>query len=226
MSRLAVTLILALSTTAGSLQSQGNSGLKGKPDDNPAETRKYLQSLAWGDNYESDAVYEGPFELAPNNSVMIRIVPMTNANQVSWQSALGIGGAGGNGAFVAKIYNLEDKPIGPLGLGKLATGYLWIGQVPGAANERGAAIYTIKNNGAIDGSPKKLRLAGFCPGQHPDSRVELTDGHKCTGPYTPLTQSSSESTPFFFASLKHTVFAGRGLWVTCLGGCCELQTGT
>lgn len=224
MSRLAVTLIIALLTTAGLLQAQGNSGLKGKPEDNPAETRKYLQSLAWGDDYAADAVYEGPYEWG-NNSVTIRIVPMTNANKVSWQSALGIGGAGGNGAFVAKIYNLEDKNIGPLGLDKLGTGYLWVGPVPGAANERGAAIYTIKNNGAVDGSPKKLKVSGFCAGQHPDSRVELTDGKKCPGPFAPLTQSS-QSPPFFFASLRNTVFAGKGLWVTCLGGCCELQSGT
>jgi hypothetical protein len=31
---------------------------------------------------------------------------------------------------------------------------------------------------------------------------------------------------FFFASMKTTVFAGKGLWITCMGGCCELQTGT
>lgn len=224
MPRLALTLLLALSATAGSLQAQGSSGLKGKPGDNPGETRKYLQSLAWGDNYPADAVYEGPFDWGTNNSAMIRVVPMTNANQVSWQSALGIGGSAGDGAFVAKIYNLEDKAIGPLGLEKLGTGYLWIGPVPGAANERGAAIYSIRNNGAIDGTPKKLKVAGFCAGQHPDSRVEMTDGKKCPGPFTPLTQSSSQSAPFFFASLKNTVFVGKGLWVTCLGGCCELQT--
>ena len=223
MPRLMMTLFLALST-ASSLQSQGNSaGLKGKPEDNPAETRKYLLSLAWGDDYATDAIVEAPFPVGPNDSVRVRIVPMTTANRVSWHTALGIGTPGGNGSFVAKIYNLEDKPIPPLGLGKLGTGYLWIGEVPGSAGERGAAIYSIKNNGAIEGTPKKLKLGGFCAGQHPDSRVELTDGKKCPAPFAPLQSSSSIAPQFMFASMKHIMyFVGKGLWITCMGGCCEL----
>jgi hypothetical protein len=155
---------------------------------------------------------------------MIRIVPMTNASWVSWQSALGIGAPGGNGHFVAKIYNLEDKAIGPLGIGKLGTGYLWIGEVAGTQGERGAAIYTIKNNGQLEGNPKKLTLGGFCAGQHPDSRVELTDGKKCPGPFAPI-RTASTDTQIGFASFKQSSFAGKGLWITCLGGCCELQLG-
>ncbi len=223
MSRLGVTLMLALLISAQSLQSQGNSGLKGRPDANPAETRKYLQSLGWGDDYPAEAVVEQAFEWG-TNSVMVRIVPMRTANQVSWEKALGIGGPGGNGYFVAKIYNLEDKEIDPLGLGKLATGYLWIGEVE-ADGSRGARIYTVKNNGKIDKKSKSLAFVNFCPGQHADAMVELTDGKKCP-PRTPASSTSSIAPNYFFASLKTTVFAGRGLWVTCLGGCCELQTGT
>lgn len=224
MSRLAVTLILVLLASTESLQSQGNSGLKGRPDANPGETRKYLQSLGWGDDYAADAVVEQPFEWG-TNSVMVRIVPMRTANQVSWQKALGIGEPGGNGYFVAKIYNLEDKDIDPLGLGKLGTGYLWVGEVE-TDGSRGARIYTIKNNGKIDKKSKSLAFVNFCPDPHPDSRVELTDGKKCPPLGAPSSSTSSNAQNFFFASLKHTVFAGRGLWVTCLGGCCELQTGT
>ena len=218
-----MTLLLALSTTAGSLQSQGNSGLKGRPDANPSETRKYLQSLGWGDDYPADAVVEQAFEWG-TNSVMVRIVPMRTANQVDWKNALAIGGPGGNGYFVAKIYNLEEKEIDPLGLGKLATGYLWIGEVE-ADGTRGARIYTIKNNGKIDKKSKSLAFVNFCAGQHPDARVELTDGKKCP-PLAPASSSASNTPNFFFASLKNTIFVGKGLWVTCLGGCCELQTGT
>lgn len=223
MSRLGVTLMLALLISAQSLQSQGNSGLKGRPDANPGETRKYLQSLGWGDDYPDSAIAEQAFEWG-TNSVMVRIVPMRTANQVSWEKALGIGGPGGNGYFVAKIYNLEDKEIDPLGLGKLATGYLWIGEVE-ADGSRGARIYTIKNNGKIDKKSKSLAFVNFCPGQHQEAMVELTDGKKCP-PRAPASSTSSIAPNYFFASLKTTVFAGRGLWVTCLGGCCELQTGT
>ena len=223
MSRLAVTLLLALSTTAGSLQSQGSSGLKGRPDANPSETRKYLQSLGWGEDYASEAVVEQAYQWG-TNSALVRIVPMRTANQVDWKKALGIGGPGGNGHFVAKIYNLEDKDIDPLGLENLGTGYLWIGEVE-ADGTRGARIYTIKNNGKIDKKSKTMAFVNFCEGQHPDSRVELTDGKKC--PALPRSSSSSSNGPnFLFASLKNTIFVGPGLWVTCLGGCCEVQTGT
>ena len=223
MSRLMLTFFLALAVTT-TLPAQGNSGLKGKPEDNPAETRKYLLSLGWGDDYPADAIVEAPFDVGGGNTILIRVVPMKRANQVSWQSALGKGVAGGNGDFVAKIYNLEDKPIPTLGLGRLGTGYLWVGEVPGAQSERGAAIYSFKNNGTLEGQPKKLTLGGFCKGQHFDSRVELTDGKKCTGPFAPL--SAAELAPkFFFASSTNTApWAGKGLWVTCLGGCCEIIT--
>jgi hypothetical protein len=215
-------LALALLFTAGSSAAQGNSGLKGKPDDNPAQTRKYLLSLGWGDDYATDAVVEAAYEWG-GNTAMIRVVPMTHANEVSWQSALGQGAPPGNGYFVAKIYNLEDKAIGPLGLGRLGTGYLWIGEVPGSQGERGAAIYSVKNNGTIEGNPKKLTLGGFCAGQHFDSRVELTDGKKCPGPFAPMSRSSSVIPRISFASMTNTeAWAGKGLWVTCLGGCCEV----
>jgi hypothetical protein len=214
--------MLALSLTAASAASQGP-GLKGKPEDNPAETRKYLLSLGWGDDYATDAIVEAPFDIGGGNTALIRIVPMTHANQVSWQSALGIGMPGGDGAFVAKIYNLEDKPIGALGIGRLGTGYLWVGEVQGG---RGAAIYSFKNNGTLEGQPKKLTLGGYCKGQHFDSRVELTDGKKCTGPFAPISSTTASIAPkFFFASsTTRAVFVGKGLWVTCLGGCCEIQT--
>ena len=226
MSRLMLALILALCSTATSAASQGP-GLKGKPEDNPAETRKYLLSLGWGDDYATDAIVEAPFDLGGGNTAMIRVVPMTHANQVSWQSALGQGAPAGNGHFVAKIYNLEDKAIGPLGLGKLGVGYLWIGPVPGSQGERGAAIYSIKNNGTIEGTPKKLTLGGFCAGQHFDSRVELTDGKKCPGPFAVTARSASIAPNVFFASSTTSQpWVGKGLWVTCLGGCCEVQTGT
>ena len=224
MSRLTKALVVALFLLPATLTSQGNSGLKGRPEANPSETRKYLQSLGWGDDYPADAVVEQAFEWG-TNSVMVRIVPMRTANQVSWQKALGIGTPGGDGYFVAKIYNLEDKEIDPLGLGKLATGYLWVGEVE-ADGTRGARIYTIKNNGKIDKKSKSLTLSGFCPGQHPASRVELTDGKKCPPLGAPASSTSANTPRYFFASMTNSFFAGKGLWVTCLGGCCELQTGT
>ncbi len=218
MYRFMLTSMLAVSLTATSAASQGP-GLKGKPGDNPAETRKHLLSLGWGDDYQTNAIVNDvAVDWGDGNSATIRVVPMTHANQVSWQAALA---AGGNGYFVAKIYNLDDKPIPALGLGKLGTGYLWIGET---RSGRGAAIYSIKNNGTVENQPKEVALGGYCQNnQHFDSRVELTDGHKCPGPFVPLARAASGMSMFSLASMRDSPpWIGGGLWVTCLGGCCEV----
>ena len=217
--RLAVAIALIAAPIAG--LAQGNSGLAGKPEDNPGQTRKYLMSLGWGDDFDSASIVEAPFSWG-SNTAMIRIVPMRAAHLADWFSALGIGKPGGNGYFVAKIYNLEDKEIGPLGLAKLGTGYLWVGEVAGAAGTRGAAIYSIRNNGSLEVAPKRLGVGGFCAGQHPSSKVELTDGHKCPGPFRPLASSSARSMITFASMHSIAPPPGGGLWVTCLGGCCEV----
>lgn len=201
---------------------KGNPGLHGKPEDNATATRNYLLALGWGDNYpDSQIVDTATFKWGTSNSALIRVVPNDTANTVSWETALA---AGGNGYFVAKIYNLEDKAIAPLGVGRLGVGYLWVGELPGGA--RGVAIYSVKNNGSLEGNPKVLSYLGKCESQHPYSGVKLTDGNKCG--FGAAAGTASNAPKFILASMTNAAaFAvGRGLWVTCQGGCCEVMIGT
>lgn len=203
-------------------------GWKGKPEDNPKGAQSFLASQKWGDNLpDSQTVYTQV--VSGSEGATIRIVPLAGANRISWQTALGKGTTAGNGFFVAKIYNIDNKNVPSLGLKEGATGYLWIGELAGNAGERGAAIYSVKKDGTLEPNPTKLELGGFCEGQHAYSAVRITDGNKCPGAFGSASSASNRKmimlastnmirTPAIMPSV------GSGLWVTCLGGCCEVKT--
>ena len=208
------------SGSANNVRVKGNPGMHGKPEDNATATRNYLLALGWGDNLpDSQIVDTATFKWGASNSALIRIVPNDTANTVPFDDAAT---KPGNGYFVAKIYNLEDKAIPALGIGRLGVGYLWVGQVGATDNDRGVAIYSIKNNGTVENNPKLLTYLGRCDGQHNYAGVKLTDGNKCGFGGT---RSSSTKPRFMFASMTNAPPPiGGGLWITCSGGCCEVST--
>jgi hypothetical protein len=206
---------------AAFLVQQPGPGIRGNPSDNGAAARTYMSSLRFGDNLPDSQTVYTQFVWG-SNAATVKIVPVAGANKISWQTALA---DGGNGVFVAKIYNVDNQNIGPLGINQGANGYLWIGDL--GNGERGAAIYSIKKDGTIEANPKKLQLGGFCPGQHDYAAVRITDGTKCKGAFTQGQTSASNRPIMMLASMKHGSplrFApGGGLWVSCVGGCCEVK---
>lgn len=210
-------------TTGGAPGASGdivkkNEGIAGNLTSNPEETRKYLMSLGWGDNLPDTNVVEAVYE-ANGERTRIRVVPNVDAHVISWQSALGMGTTAGNGYLVAKIYNLEDRPSKAFGLRGLGTGYVWVGSMPDGT--RGVAVYTIKNNGEIDGTPAKLRFTGYCEEPHTDAKVMLTTGKKCPAVANQAASLGAGQGNYFFASQPGQVDPGPGLWIRCSGGCCE-----
>lgn len=194
-----------------------DNGMAGIPGVDRTATRNYLLSLGWGDNLPDSQVVEAQLTWG-NNSGTVRIVPAVTANSVSWQSALG----GGPGHFVAKIYNLENKPLGPFGLGPLEDGYLWIGEI--STNQRGVAIYTVKNSGVAVRAPVNLTLAGYCQEPHAVPSVKLQEP-RCPPIGDAAQQTGASNGPrIFLASATSAAVSqgGRGLWVSCSGGCCEV----
>lgn len=188
-------------------------GKPGRPDDNTADTRKYLESLTWADSVPyATATFE---VMSGSDTARVKVVPVAGAQDVSWQSALGEGVPGGNGYFVAAIYNLDGKKIPRLGMQATDTvGYLWIGQRPLAA--RGAAVYVFPTKGPVV-RRRNLPVVGFCPGQHPAPKARSTAGADCTGPFrqTNAVQASLAANP--------QTAADQGLWLSCKGGCCEVR---
>jgi hypothetical protein len=198
---------------------KGNPGLPGKPEDNATATRNYVLALGWGDNLPDSQIVNDEMFVWKTDSAMIRIVPNDTANTVPFDDAI----KAGNGYFIAKVYNLADKAIPNLGLAKLGTGYLWVGQIPGAAGARGVAIYSLKNNGSLESNPKILKYLGRCDGQHNYAGVKLTDGNKCG---FGAARTTSTAPKFILASMTNaaTQRVSGGLWITCQGGCCEVST--
>jgi hypothetical protein len=204
-------------------------GLKGKPEDNPKTAQSFLSSQKWGDNLpDSQTVYTQV--AAGSEGATVRIVPLAGANRISWQSALGKGTTGGNGFFVAKIYNVQNKNVPSLGLKEGAMGYLWIGELNGTEGERGAAIYSVRKDGTIEANPTRLELGGFCEGQHTYSAVRITDGNKCPGAFGSASSATASNRKMIMLASTNMIRtpaimppSGSGLWVTCLGGCCEVR---
>jgi len=195
--------------------------MQGIPGVDRTATRNYLLSLGWGDNLPDSQVVETQLTWGNNNSGLVRIVPAVTSNEVSWQSVL----TGGPGHFVAKIYNLGDKPPGPFGLGPLDNGYLWIGEI--APNRRGVAIYMIKNNGVSIRIPLNLNFSGYCGDKpHAVPAVKLQK-QECAPVGGSAQQTGASNGPkLFLASATSSTFAAvqdsRGLWIACSGGCCEV----
>ncbi len=188
-------------------------GRPGRPDDNSAETQKYLETLTWADSVPYASAM---FDIASGSeTARVKVVPTVGAHQVSWQSALGEGAPGGNGHFVAAIYNLEKKKIPRLGMqASDSVGYLWIGQRPLVG--RGAAIYVFPVKGSV-ARRKNLPVVGFCAGQHPGPKVRSTEGADCTGPF-------KQTNPVQLTmAVNRPALADQGLWLSCKGGCCEVR---
>jgi hypothetical protein len=203
------------------IQGTGPVGLKGKPEDSQKAARAYLSSQKYGDNLPDSQTVYTQFAWS-SDFATIKVVPVSNAHRISWQSALT---DGGDGYFVAKIYNIDNKDVAPLGLRQGAVGYLWVGAL--ADGTRGAAIYSVGKDGVIQDNPKKLELGGFCAGQHGYAAARFTNGDKCTGSFTqaPSATASIPHPMYMLASttMMPAMAAGSGLWVSCLGGCCEVR---
>lgn len=196
-------------------------GMKGQPGKNKPETRNYLLSVGWGDNLpDSQVVTQAQYFHYKKDSALIRIVPNVDAENIDWGAAMQ---NGGDGHFVAKIYNLENTPVQPLGLKGLETGYVWVGELDDGT--RGIGIATVKNDGET-AFTRKFSSYAFCGDPHTYPKVELTDGHKCSG--TPSVKKVSMNAQYILASLQprgdSSPNPGTGMWISCSGGCCELQS--
>lgn len=191
-------------------------GMPGRPDSNPSSTNVYLSSLNWLDNLPPDQMVDEVVNW-PGGSARIRIVPSSSTNGVPWQTAVGTG----NGYFVAKIYNVERKQLGPFGLGPSDdVGYLWVGEI--GPNRRGVRIYTVKP-GAVTPKGNILTFKGYCPDGHPVPAVQIKPPD-CPAPSPAAPQAGASTDPrFILASVTSAAAQGsRGLWIACSGGCCEV----
>jgi len=191
-------------------------GVSGQPR-NDATFRKYFDSLTFASN-AGDIVDGHDFDCGDGSlcqgaqKVKIRIVPMTFANGVPWAEALGTG----EGHIVARINVLENKRVGPLGLSKADSGYLWVGETSAG---RTAAIYPIKKNGNV-GNPKYLMVKNPCRDAMNTRPAVHMNPSPCASP--------DKSFPVAPGREPDTASSGRvipeSIWVSCTEGCCRVDT--
>ncbi len=191
-------------------------GVSGRPR-NDATFRKYFDSLTFANN-AGDIVDEHDFDCGDGSlcqgaqEVKIRIVPMMFANGVPWADALGTG----EGHIVARINVLDNKRVGPLGLSKADSGYLWVGETSAG---RTAAIYPIKKNGNV-GNPKYLIVKDPCR--------DAMNTRPAVHMNPPVCASPGKSFPVAPGRKPDTASLGlvipESIWVSCSEGCCRVDT--
>lgn len=203
---------------------RGAEGIKGSLEDDEQVTQKYSLTLGWGDDQADSTVWEGKFG---QNDTMIRLVPAVTSPTVEWSKAMTGNPLTYSGHLVLKIVVLEEKDVPELGLKALDIAYLWIGKRGrGNSEGQGAAIYTIKPNGKVK-LEKKLLISGMCYEDHGGRAMAHARPEKqCNKPLAFMSNSEGTSiaaAPFKTRRGPALDAAGLGLWVTCMGGCCEVR---
>ncbi len=230
------TMLLAAAGSLTTAVAQGNArdGFAGLPEARAAAFEIYVQKLGFGSAPGSVSI-EQPFEcgLAANcggkTSVVLRVTPSDYSSDVDWKDATG----NGKGHVVAKIVVVDPAPYDRMGLQADDVAYLWVGTIQGG---KGAALYRVRG-GKVTMAYKftDVRYCKSSAYQPPTVHLYMTP--KCTNPDpSPPTSSSAAaatasistndnmimlvSSPVFRSS---NAFALSGLWVSCSGGCCEVQ---
>lgn len=198
-------------------------GLSGRPEYKQAEFEKYVSELGFG-NTSGSMRYDGPLpcpdttKCGSESSVEFSIIPSDYVDD--WEGAVK---GTKNGHIVAKIFKAELKPFGYWNLLEDdALSYLWIGKFK---DGQGAALYA-RRNGKLKriytfSALKKCPKAEVPPGVHPRPTPECSDP---IGMLPRDVRLASTSTGNFMAAFtERQGVAVSGLWVSCSGGCCEVQ---
>ncbi len=214
----ATTVSARSSTGEETLLRPPDPGLRSTPEQHAGQTRDYLRSLSW--DTSTFAVYRGPLRVR-GRDVNVRVTPALSADAVNWQNAVGPSATPlYTGHFVLKIESTEAEPIPGFGMNQAGdVGYLWIGRtLQGGRDLPMLAMYVLKADSTIlRRTDVRLARSRWCSSSHTRPKVEVRE-FPCPGavPFdVPLTEEAAKDTVPFQP--------GLGLWVTCRGGCCQVQ---
>lgn len=194
-----------------------DNGLRATPEQDAGQTREYIRSLSW--DTSSTAVYNGPLTVR-GSEFNVKISPAVSANSVDWQNAVATGpNPQYTGHFVLKVES--TAPIPGFGMNDPGdVGYLWIGRtLQGGQDRPMLAMYVLRQDSTIRRrTDVRLAKARWCPSTHAGPKVEVRP-FPCQG-------SVPFEVPLTAEAAKDTILLepGLGLWVTCRGGCCQVQT--
>lgn len=154
------------------------------------------------------------------------LVPEAAAQERDWESAMQPGRAG---HVVAIVMNIDAAPFPDLNLKPGDRAYAWVGQIGPNAADRGFAIYKLDANGVATNTWFKTTDVSHCDNSDVRSKPAIKTAHKAGGKPCARIKSGSASVGTL---TSHSMsvgltggMAGRSLWISCSGGCCQV-TGT
>ena len=211
---------------AGRVPDDPREGFAGVPEARPAEFEIYVQKVGFGEVAGSEILDDNfacktPANCGGQQSVRLRAAPSNYAADVAWNDALGMG----KGHVVAKVTVVDPVPFDRLNLTKDDVVYLWVGPLQGG---RGAALYRVRNGRATPVYKfAKLTFCKYAIQQKP--AVHRNKPPKCTDTDPKPLQAPAPAGQALASLASRPLRMERnqgftdGLWVSCSGGCCEVQ---
>jgi hypothetical protein len=202
--------------------------------ENGAETLLYVKGLA----FTGAGGLKAPYNCAacPGGKIQLLMIPATTAQNWNWQADLG---PGAPGDVVAQVINIDTVKFDELNLAPGEVAYAWVGQIAanGAPKNRGFGVYKLDNNGnrAGEWSVVPKDSIEFCPHDTPYDAPSIKTHHEGGGPCAVITSAAGTGknrlaglgiSAAYAATARSasTALVGLGqLWITCSGGCCQVN---
>ena len=197
-----------------------NSGLVGAPTLNVDSTKAYMAAIRFGKKSVADSAFEYPFDCpgCKKSPVKLWVVPEKKAYKVDWPTAFVNNEQ--RGWIVAEIINSDDVRYDPLELDPGEIAYQWVGPINDEGTDHAMAYYKIdKATGRATGPMSPVYTIEYCSNKdwkkrtHSAAKQQHPPGETCaTKTYPPGVKPQAGP-----------LFPPNGTWISCVGGCCQVQ---
>lgn len=223
--------VAVVSDSAGAVAAEAttsieNQGLIGPPDANKDSTYTYMHNhVRFGNKSLDDSAYDAeiPCESCKKTPVHMWIVPEKKAYKIDWPTALV--NRENRGWITAEVVNVDNVRYEPLQLDPNEIAYEWVGPLNLEGTDHAVAFYKINlSTGESSGPMSPMRNATYC--KNPDWKKRSHSAAKQTDPAGEECHAMTFPNPGTVAAAGTPLFPPNGTWISCVGGCCQVQSGT
>jgi hypothetical protein len=191
-----------------------NPGLVGPPTLNADSTKAYLAGLRFEKSTkpERDSAY-----LDSTATVRLLTVAEKKAFKIDWPTAMV--NRENRGWIVAEIINEDTAEYKPLSLKHGEIAYQWVGPINTDGSDRAVAYYKIDSlTGVASAAMYPIRDITYCNAPRGLSRSKSSA--KRQDPY----HTDCKSVKYPGALRAVPLYPPDGTWISCVGGCCQVQS--
>lgn len=203
-----------------------NQGLIGPPDANKDSTYDYMhEHVRFGDRTVKDSAYDAqiPCESCTKTPVHMWIVPEKKAYKIDWPTALV--NRENRGWIIAEVVNVDNVRYEPLQLDPNEIAYEWVGPLNSEGTDHAVAFYKINlATGESSGPMSEMRNATYC--KNPNWKKRSHSASKEMDPEGEECHAMTFPNPGTVQAAGTPLFPPNGTWISCVGGCCQVQSGT